>query len=241
MPLTQSFEELSQALRMLLEAHLRAHAQGLLFVDRREAVGNIETSYSAVLNAFHSLYDAMGKASQNDFPDWYSMPELSTLLVLRNARHHNHAKKVRTQYTYHAQEAEKPTRMASYVYVDFPAQEDGGDMFDLYVSWADLDALFNLPGKLTHLKSDTIKLVSDYIGSNKFALYAEHFDANERDVFFNVVPLIVNGAIVIVNALRDQITFESTEAKSFEKIFGDMKPARTDQPQIDAGPFILPE
>ena len=63
-----AFEELAQGLRVLLEADFKANRGGLLLVDRAEAVGNIENALSSVLNAFHSLYDAIEK-------NW----ELSTL------------------------------------------------------------------------------------------------------------------------------------------------------------------
>ncbi|WP_338943590.1 hypothetical protein [Paraburkholderia sp. 22B1P] len=97
---SHSFEDLAQALRILLEAHSRAERQGLIRIDRAEATGNIENAVSGVLNAYHSLFDAMSKAQMQ--PDWYRTPELALMLVLRNARHHNHARKIRTLYTHYA-------------------------------------------------------------------------------------------------------------------------------------------
>lgn len=76
MLLTNSFEELCQYFRVLLEADHRANRGNLLQVDRAEAVGNIETSLSAVLNAFHSLYDAMQKNGSSASLDWYACGEL---------------------------------------------------------------------------------------------------------------------------------------------------------------------
>lgn len=64
--ITDAFEDLSHALRILLEADDRAHRQGLLQIDRAEAVGNIDTALGAVLNAFHSLYDAQEKEGHAD-------------------------------------------------------------------------------------------------------------------------------------------------------------------------------
>ena len=119
---------------MLLWPDPRAFLQ----LDRAEAVGNIETALAAVLNTFHSLYDAMGKEGHGDLVDWYKTPELATVLVLRNARHHNQANKIRTMYSYYTQEAEKIGRMEMYILVDFPATEDDADTFDVYISWADL-------------------------------------------------------------------------------------------------------
>ena len=39
--ITDAFEDLSHALRVLLEADIRAHRQGLIQIDRAEAVGSI--------------------------------------------------------------------------------------------------------------------------------------------------------------------------------------------------------
>jgi len=86
-----SFEDLSQSLRVLLEADFKANRGGLLFVDRAEAVGNIETGLTGVLNSFHSLYDAIGKQLEKSPIDWYKSAPLAIILAIRNARHHNAA------------------------------------------------------------------------------------------------------------------------------------------------------
>lgn len=117
--ITDAFDDFSHSLRVLQEADFRA-ASGLLVVDRAEAVGNIENAWSSVLNAFHSLYDAMEKDPGYSL-DWYAKPELALILVLRNARHHNHARKVRTLYAHYVQEAEKIGRLEMYLLLDFPA------------------------------------------------------------------------------------------------------------------------
>ena len=149
------FEGIAQSLRILLEADFRANHQGLLFVDRGEAVGNIETALSSVLNAFHSLYDVMGKQLGNNSIDWYRTGSLATILAIRNARHHNIANSIRTLYTYHTQEAERLDQMVQYVYVNFPFSEKGADTFDVYMSWADLHQLLNLPKSETRIRPDT--------------------------------------------------------------------------------------
>lgn len=73
--ITDAFEDLSHALRVLLEANYHAHQSGLLELDRAEAVGNIETALAAVLISFHSLYDAMDKGDHGNLVDWYKIPE----------------------------------------------------------------------------------------------------------------------------------------------------------------------
>lgn len=230
--ISDAFEDLSHALRVLLEAHLRANG-GLLQIDRAEAVGNIEAGLSGVLNAFHSLYDATSKHPEVNV-DWYASPELATILTLRNARHHNHAKKVRTIYTYYVQEAEKVGRMEMYVLIDFPAAEDGADTFDLYLSWHDLKTLLELPHNVTRIKSpDSIR---NYLGSDSFKSYADNFDQAENRVFFNVVPLICNAAATIVPAIAPYVQPRSTESDTYLFHFKDMPQSDTSSPEVNCGP-----
>lgn len=120
---TYAFEDLSHALRVLFEADARAHSGGLLQLDRAEAVGNIETALAAALNAFHSLYDAWEKEGHGSLVDWYNIPELATVLFTKQ--------KIRTMYSYYAQEAEKIGRMEMYIFVGFPAEEDGASTFEV--------------------------------------------------------------------------------------------------------------
>ena len=77
---------------------------GMLFTDRAEAVGNIETGLVAVLNAFHSLYDAIESQLGRPLIDWFAFWRMASILAIRNARHHNHCNKIRTLYTYHARD-----------------------------------------------------------------------------------------------------------------------------------------
>ena len=85
-----------------------------------------------VLNSFHSLYDAIESQFGHHRIDWYKSAELATILALRNARHHNKANKIRTLYTFHARESERPDQMSQYVLIDFNCPEEGADTFDVY-------------------------------------------------------------------------------------------------------------
>ena len=236
--ITDAFEDLSHALRVLLEADARAHRQGLLKVDRAEAVGNIDNALAAVLNAFHSLYDAMEKEGHGVI-DWYKAPELATVLILRNARHHNQAKKIRTMYSYYTQEAEKIGRMEMYILVDFPAAEDGADTFDVYLSWADLKTLFALPQQVTKIRESTAQAIRDYLGTVKFSDYAMYYELSEERVFFNVVPLFVNAAAKLVPLIKDLVSSRSMESQIYLMLFQDMLPADTHNHEVNCGPIAL--
>jgi hypothetical protein len=236
-----AFEDLAQSLRILLEADYRANRGGLLLVDRAEAVGNIETALSSVLNAFHSLHDAIEKQLGAQPVDWYRTGPLAVILAVRNARHHNKANRIRSLYTYHTQEAKRPTEMEQYVLVDFPATEEGADTFDVYVSWADLNLLLSLPRDESRLGTATCEAIRSYLGSDRLKQYAAHFDQPESKVFINIVPLLVNAAGTIVPHIREHLSGASTESKFFAWHFASLEQANTEQPEVNCGPFVLPK
>lgn len=237
--ITNAFEDLSHALRVLLEADARAHRFGLLQVDRSEAVGNIETGLASVLNAFHSLFDALQKTEIKDSIDWYKTPELATVLTLRNARHHNHANKIRTMYSYYAQEAEKIGNMEMYILVDFPAMEDGADTFEVYLSWADMKALLALPTKTTRISKSAALSIRNYLSADKFQDYASHYGFKEDRVFFNVVPLLVNAAAKLVPSIKHLVSPRSMEGETYLTLFQNILPADTKNPEVNCGPIAL--
>lgn len=235
-----AYDDLAQSLRVLLEADNRANRQGLLFIDRAEAVGNIEMGLGSVLNAFHSLYDAIETQLGHHLVDWYKTGQLATILAIRNARHHNHANKIRTLYTFHAREAERPEKMSQYVLLDFPASEEGGDTFDVYLSWADLSTLLCMPANKSRIRASSREAIERYLRTSKFSQYSSYYSLPSSKIFFNVVPLITNAAIVLTPILKPYLTGQSSESKIFIALFEDMTPADTNNPEVNCGPFVLP-
>jgi hypothetical protein len=235
-----AYDDLAHGLRVLLEADFRANRDGLLFTDRAEAVGNIETAFGAALNAFHSLYDSIEKQLGAPLIDWYGTGELAVLLALRNARHHNHANKIRTLYTFHAREAMRPDRMSQYILIDFPSPEEGADTFDLFLSWADFRSLLSMPSNQSRIRPSCRDVICSYLKTDKFASYAAHYGLSADKIFFNVVPLIVNGAIVITPLIKPYLTGLSLESRTYSDLFDGMPPADTKTPQVNCGPFVLP-
>lgn len=106
--LSHFFEDLAQAFRDLLESNWSL--QRLLAVDRAVAIGNLESGLNTQLNAFHNLYD--NKQSNGLGPDWYLKQELLMIhvIIIRNARHHNKANRIRSIYNFHYQATNDPTQ-----------------------------------------------------------------------------------------------------------------------------------
>lgn len=214
-----------------------ANRYGLLQLDRAEAVGNIETALAAVLNAFHSLYDALDKEGHASIIDWYKTPELAMLLILRNARHHNQARKIRTMYSYYVQEAKKIGRMEMYILVDFPGQEEGADTFDLYLSWADLKSLLALPQQETKIREPTAQSIRTYLATDRFKDHAKYYGLEEKRVFFNVIPLFVNAAVKLFPLIKHLVFPRSMEGEAFLTIFECVLPANMQDHEVNCGPI----
>ncbi|WP_176005383.1 hypothetical protein [Flavobacterium agri] len=222
-----------------MEAHIRANRFGLLKVDRAEAIGNIETGLSGVLNSFHNLYDAIQKQMAPAPINWYESAPLALMLVLRNARHHNHANRIRTLYSHYLQEASEIGTMESYILIDFPCPEDGANTFDLHVSWGDLKHLFDLPKKDTQIKDMTRSIISDYLSTSKFREYAELYKLPESKLCFNIIPLFVNAAATITPFIKDHCEPDSSEARFFAEHFCSLTKADTQNHEVDCGPVAF--
>lgn len=235
-----AYDDLAHSLRVLLEADFHANRGGLLFTDRAEAVGNIETALGAVLNAFHSLYDAIDTQLGQRVIDWYRAGELATILAIRNARHHNKANKIRTLYTYHARGSWRPDRMRQYVLIDFNSPEEGADTFDVYLSWADFDMLLSMPRSESRISCASCEIIRKYLGTARYEAYAAYYGFGKDRVFFNIVPLIVNAAAVITPLIKRYLTNLSMESQTYATLFEDMTPADTKRPDVTCGPFVLP-
>jgi hypothetical protein len=235
-----SYDDLAHSLRVLLEANYHANRGGLLLTDRAEAVGNIEAALGAVLNAFHSLYDAIETQLGQHVIDWYRTGELATILAIRNARHHNKANKIRTLYTYHARGSWRPDRMRQYVLIDFNSPEEGADTFDVYLSWADLDMLLSMPRSESHISNASCEIIHNYLATARYEAYAAYYGLGKDRLFFNIVPLIVNAATIITPLIKPYLTPLSMESRTFATLFEDMTPADTKHPEVACGPFVLP-
>lgn len=228
--LTHSFEDLAQAFRVLLESNWKFHE--LMPIDSAEAIGTLETAINAKLNAFHSLYDSMlqnGVATVN----WYETAELCTILAIRNARHHNKAHRIRSLYNFHRYESNDPKVPKNYFYVDFPSpeEEEGGDCFDIPLSWHDLDMFLSLPKNESRLRPEAASLIRKYLNAGAFESEANRFQIPKERIFFNFVPLALNAGIALHSHVSHHVRPDSTEAHSFLRHFSTVHPAITKHPE----------
>ena len=238
--LTHSFEDLAQTFRVMLESDWKF--KQLISVDRPEAVGTLETAINAKLNAFHNLYDLMLQELGNPI-DWYLTPQLCVILAIRNARHHNKANRIRSIYNFHVQTCDSPQDKKQYFYVDFPAnpEEDGGDFFDVPLSWSDLDLFLSLPRNESRLRPEARDLVRAYLNADVLEAEAEKVGIIKAQIFFNFVPLTLNAGIALQPYIKDHVTPDSVESKSFLDLFGSIGAAVTTSHEYKIFEFSLPK
>ena len=238
--LTRSFEDLAQALRILLEANLQLRR--LLSIDRGEAIGTLENAINAKLDAFHNLYDLMQQRGLTQ-PNWYDVPELCTVLAIRNARHHNMANRIRSLFNYHRYESKNPTKPARYLYVDFPAppEEKGGDCFDIPLSWFDLDTFLSLPRSESRLRPPSVTAVREYLNAEAIDRCAKVKRVSKERTFFNLVPLTLNAGIALLPHVKPHVSPDSVEATHFLWHFEHVCPAETKTHECAAIKFGLPK
>lgn len=215
--------------------------QQLMVVDRAEAIGTLETAINAKLNAFHNLYDLMLQ-NQINTVSWYETAELCTILAIRNARHHNKANRIRSLYNYHRYTADDPEKISQYFYVDFPAppEEDGGDCFDVPLSWSDLDTFLSLPRDESRLRPEARPFVREYLNADTFEAEAVHAGIGKEFIFFNFVPLTLNAGIVLYDHIKAYIEADSVEATFFLHHFKTVCPALTQKHESSVIHFKLP-
>jgi len=238
--ISESFEDLSQSLRIFLESYWKLGQ--LLHVDRAEAVGNMEGAFKDVLNSFHSLYDSMQKSPGVSL-DWYAAPPLAFVLAIRNAKHHNLSNKIRNIFNYHVFTHQNPSDQSEYLLVDFPAppEEEGGDCFDFYISWNDIDALLRLPRNTSRLRAGTRELVRNYLHADDFENVAQGEGIPKDRIFINSVPIVLNAGIALSPHLKGGVSAVSTEGKHFAWHFGNVCPALTDTHELKKVRVSLPE
>lgn len=205
---------------------------------RMEPAGNIEQGITAVLNAFHSLYDSMQGDDRFEF-DWYGTAETATILTIRNARHHNLANRIRGIYNFHLQQ-KTPEIPKTYFYINYPETEDGGSTFDVPISWYDFQVLLKMPNSQNKLRPSATSAVFSYLDGKKIDMYATSGDTDIEDIFFNLTPLIVNAAREIVPVIKPHIQARSIEAQTFLVHFESVFPADTHSHLVDRLSIFLP-
>ncbi|MCE6077490.1 hypothetical protein FS799_21830 [Agrobacterium vitis] len=212
---SEAFDSFSHALRVNTEHLIRAPE--LLKIDPQEAAGNLDQGLSSILNGFHSIYDAAKDDPRISFA-WNREAPTATLLVIRNARHHNHARRIRSLEVFFTR-ANQLRSSREYCLVTYGANTGGEPpLFVQALSWQDINELLGMPFDATHLSAAKVATIKSYLGADVIAAH----DITQKSavpIFFDVLPLIVNAAKVALAVIEPHLEIYSMEGEGFREHF----------------------
>lgn len=212
--ISEAFDNFAHALRVNTEHLIRAPE--LLKIDPQEAAGNLDQGLSSILNGFHSIYDAANDEPRISFA-WNREATTATLLAIRNARHHNHARRIRGLEGYFSRGGQDRLSR-EYHLVTYGAGENERPLFVQALSWSDFKELLGMPYETTRLSAAKVATISSYLGADSIAAH----DATQNStvpIFFDVLPLIVNAAKAAIEVIEPYLEVYSMEGEGFKKHF----------------------
>lgn len=152
-------------------------------------------------------------SSQINFP-WNKAAPTATLLAIRNARHHNHAHRIRSLETYFTRPRQGRVS-PEYGLVTYGAASPlERRPFVQAFSWQDVDELLNLPYSVTRLNAERSRTIDNYLGGAALTSFAAS-RTKDVPVFFDVLPIIINAAKAALQVLEPEIQVLSMEGRDF--------------------------
>lgn len=197
MPLSNTFDSLSHALRRLSEDAIRFGE--LVRIDPDEAIGNYEEALDGVLNKIHGMHDIAKMHAMN----WHKTPEIAVMLKVRNERQHGGRKDFQTAYQYIVKNAVL-TRRHGYTCIDFPTE--GTTPVPLYITLHSFSAIVQR-SRPKH-EEETAQIIG-------YTCVKAWETRSAEIAFFDYFPLITNAMISIVACGKPYIKPLSVESSTF--------------------------
>ena len=192
------------------------HAARLMRIDPQECAGNLDQSLTGVLNAFHSIYDAVQDNAAISI-DWNEVPATSTILAIRNARHHNIANRIGSLETYFTRPSDR-AREKTYQLISFgPEPKPSAPSFMQALSWDDLTHLLLLPRSVSRLGAERTERISAYLNVTLVK------SVSEIPAFFDILPLVVNAGKAAVSTVGSLVQPLSIEGETFLEHFSNVE------------------
>lgn len=229
----RAVSRLANTMRIYGEEHLRY--KGLVAVDEEEAIENLDRAWEATLEAFHTLYDV----SSDDF-DYFTQPDTSLLIALRNALHHrDHS--LFSSLLPELWLCEAPERLEGAAFLLAGHKSVGGERSRMhhFVKLEDiysrLDPSKNSPELLRLGKTADIQkrfnLIAEGLGFKKVSAEAQTERYPEKQVYLDIMPIFISGVGKVFKALKALgVEFKGYDAKAYEKCF-------TEELEIDLASF----
>ncbi|MFZ3585103.1 hypothetical protein ACOI1H_23650 [Loktanella sp. DJP18] len=191
--INEAFDAMALGLKRLPEAIYGFN--GLGRVDPDDAVGHLEGSISEFLVAYRNFSNACEKDH-----GWHLTPQAQTLLALRSAR-----------------SLDSPNMVRSFAMMSRHGDIPGGDeccmitfddtaMMILPLCLQDFMSFLSRPPKENAIPSERSCAIRTYLSIDVLKSEIERRGLPVSRVFFDIMPMITNGALAAIASMRDSIT-----------------------------------
>jgi len=219
----RAIDKLANAMRIYAEAN--AKFDKLKIVDLQEAIDNLDRTFEAKLEAFHSLYD-IDKAAF----DYFENADTAVILLLRNAIHHRDHELFSSWNATMAQEG-GPLRFQGAEFLIASHHIAGGGRVANQLYKAEdfllcVDSELNSPALESKMSSKNRGKIADQLRKdlrfNELLAKANAERYPTAQIYFNIIPIFVSAICRIFKSLKARgANFAGFDARTYETHFTD--------------------
>lgn len=233
-----AIDKLANTMRMYGEA--RCDFERLKFLDKEEAINNLDRGFEAKLEAFHSLYDL----TKSEF-NYFEYADSALLILIRNAIHHrDHDLFISWNKEMLLNGGIEKNNGAEFLLASNRVC-DRPPVMQYYYKFEDI--LLRLDKSLAspylekrmkdEQKEDLLKKLDEQLKFNYIVLHAKSERYPINQVYLNFIPIFTSAVVRVFTEFKCKgLQFEGYDAKAYEEPFTnelsvdysiiDYKPAR---------------
>lgn len=214
-------DKLSNTMRIYGE--VRFNFARLKFVDKEEAINNLDRAFEAKLEAFHSLYDV----TKVDF-NYFEHADTALLIIIRNAIHHrDHDLFVSWNKEMLLNGGLERNNGAEFLLVSNRVCDRPPEM-QYYYKLEDvlhrLDKKLGSPFIENRMKSNQkdvlLEKINEQLRFNEIVEYAKSHRYQINQVYVNIIPIFTSAVVRIFSELKSKgFDFKGYDAKVYEVPF----------------------
>lgn len=214
-------DKLSNTMRIYGETKIQF--EQLKFVDKEEAINNLDRAFESKLEAFHSLYDV----TKSDF-NYFEHADTALLIVLRNAIHHrDHDLFISWNKEMLLNGGLKNNNGAEFLLASHRVC-DRPPLMQYYYKLEDvflrLDKRLGSPYLERRMrndqKKDLLNKLDEQLNLNDIFGHAKSERYPKNQIYLNFIPIFTSAVVKVFTELKSKgLQFEGFDAKAYETPF----------------------
>lgn len=214
-------DKLSNTMRIYGETKMQF--EKLRFVDKEEAINNLDRAFEAKLEAFHSLYDV----TKSDF-NYFEHADTALLIVLRNAIHHrDHDLFISWNKEMLLNGGLEKNNGAEFLLASHRVCDRPPPMqfyYKLEDVFLRLDNRLGSPFLENRMrdnqKEDLLNKLDEQLKLNDIFGHAKSERYPKKQVYLNFIPIFTSAVVKVFTELKSKgLKFEGFDAQTYEKPF----------------------